>query len=586
MQRPRPGPGESPEKRDRLAPVQERVQRRETDSPWSSLSMQRPRPGPGESPEKRDRLAMELTEHAEAPPRSRRESPTRPGPGESPEKRDRLAPVQERVQRERDRLAPVQERVQRRETDSPRSRRESREERPTRPGPRESPEKRDRLAPVQERVQRRETDSPRSRRESREERPTGPGPGESPEKRDRLAPVQERVQRRETDSPRSRRESREERPTRPSRAMKIEGEGSCLMMVGIPAGKSTPYVQTSLGADVEPLHFYCTEYSGGFGSSGFKPRSGLHTGTGYKSNFRPALYYRACLDRLDNPTFGLSILGNYSSVTHKNFLPSRNPDGTEPLPKNTESRGSGFTREPGLTIPGQHNTVSWKEDTGFTEGSNLEPIIYHPPSNHWGELSWFPPLSLSLSLSLSQGGETLPRLADRQERNTGFTREGVAPVTSSNRNQHSDPPGCFVTVSQLSHGPLALSHPPSHPQLLGRVTVGSKELSGYSENTPAHVTQSCDPAASQRFLTHYSIKFCDKTLVGTDREGWTRGGIQRQNPNSYTFNNQRQRLGRERPARESLHTLHPHQARTIQKLSPPLDDHTHRYRIRPLQFAV
>ncbi|XP_033909994.2 protein phosphatase 1 regulatory subunit 32 isoform X1 [Acipenser ruthenus] len=383
-----------------------------------------------------------------------------------------------------------------------------------------------------------------------------------------------------------------------------------VMMVGIPAGKSAPYVQTSLGADVEPLHFYCTEYSSGFGSTGFKPRSGLHTGTGYKSNFRPALYYRASLDRLDNPALGLSLLGNYCSVTHKHFLPSHNPGGTEPLPQNTESRGSGFTREPGLTIPGQcpvflqteyrgrfpppvpqpavsrqHKTVSWKEDTGFTEGSNLEPITYHPPSNYREELSGYTDRPTGSSImktdflpsALQQGGEALPRLADRQERMTGYTREGVPPVTSSNQNQHSDPPGCFVTVSQLSHGPLALSHPP----LLGRVTVGSKELSGYSENTPGHVTQSCDPAASQRFLTHYTTKFSDKTPVGADREGWTRGGIQRQNPNSYTFNNQRQRL-----CRESLRTLHPHQARTIQKLSPPFDDHTHRYRIRPLQFAV
>ena len=69
-------------------------------------------------------------------------------------------------------------------------------------------------------------------------------------------------------------------------------------------GPGNPHVLQSKGADTHLMKFYITEYSTNYGKDGFIPRDGKHHGTGYKSNFRPGVYYNRRLDELDNPTMG------------------------------------------------------------------------------------------------------------------------------------------------------------------------------------------------------------------------------------------------------------------------------------------
>ncbi|KAA8590094.1 hypothetical protein FQN60_014028 [Etheostoma spectabile] len=54
--------------------------------------------------------------------------------------------------------------------------------------------------------------------------------------------------------------------------------------------------------------------------------------TGFTSNQRPAIYYRPCLDRIDNPQFGLSLSDNFTSQTKQHYQPHIRSDCLGPLP--------------------------------------------------------------------------------------------------------------------------------------------------------------------------------------------------------------------------------------------------------------
>ena len=76
----------------------------------------------------------------------------------------------------------------------------------------------------------------------------------------------------------------------------------------LPQGRITKHIQASNSADCNRDRFYVTQYSTVHGKEGFLPRLGKPNGTGYKSNFRPGLYYSKKLDELDNPDFGYEEL--------------------------------------------------------------------------------------------------------------------------------------------------------------------------------------------------------------------------------------------------------------------------------------
>ena len=72
----------------------------------------------------------------------------------------------------------------------------------------------------------------------------------------------------------------------------------------LPQGTRTAHIQASHGPDSNMMKFYVTQNSTTYGKyfEKYRPRAGRHSGTGYLSNFRPAVYYNNRLDSLDNPT--------------------------------------------------------------------------------------------------------------------------------------------------------------------------------------------------------------------------------------------------------------------------------------------
>ncbi|XP_008561691.1 PREDICTED: protein phosphatase 1 regulatory subunit 32-like [Galeopterus variegatus] len=117
------------------------------------------------------------------------------------------------------------------------------------------------------------------------------------------------------------------------------------MMGKLPLGVVSPYVKMSSGGCTDPLKFYATSYCTAYGREEFKPRTGSHVGTGYKSNYRPVISYQASLDALDNPAMGEQVRDNFQTVTSQSYRPLEVPDGKYPLPWNMHQTSSGYAHE-------------------------------------------------------------------------------------------------------------------------------------------------------------------------------------------------------------------------------------------------
>eukprot|EP00105_Crassostrea_gigas_P022711 XP_011442325.1 PREDICTED: protein phosphatase 1 regulatory subunit 32 isoform X1 [Crassostrea gigas] len=121
----------------------------------------------------------------------------------------------------------------------------------------------------------------------------------------------------------------------------------------LPQGSRNVHIMASQGPDINMMKFYNTTNSTTYGRyyDKFKPRPGRHTGTGYLSNFRPAVYYSQRLDEVDNPVLSKICAKNYHSVTELHYQPYKENSGTEPLPGNVHQKGSGFVRQKPITNP-------------------------------------------------------------------------------------------------------------------------------------------------------------------------------------------------------------------------------------------
>ncbi|XP_069824445.1 stabilizer of axonemal microtubules 4 [Dendropsophus ebraccatus] len=329
-------------------------------------------------------------------------------------------------------------------------------------------------------------------------------------------------------------------------------------------------------------------------------RSGTysHRSTGYQSNFRPAVYYSPNLDRKDNPRMGLILRNNYTSITNRDFTLHEHVTGAEPLPHALSFPQSGYVRSSEVTnpktravksvhfdtrdhsseaIPGilpkhrpllfvpqgkgspdmenfQHgpafmstehktrftpkaihqpgrfqSTIIGKiENSGFTEGSNLEPITYDPHSQYHVPIGYHRLMGHSITktdflpASMLQGREPLPALAKNSERDSGFSRE-LDQVLRTNTQ---------APLSDFRPDNVAKNK----DDLLGRTYVGNKEGSGFSNNNLTYVQSGKAPP--QQYLTNYNLRFYDPVALGRDREGWTRGGIQKQLHSGFSVNNE------------------------------------------------
>ncbi|KAG9475713.1 hypothetical protein GDO78_003886 [Eleutherodactylus coqui] len=293
---------------------------------------------------------------------------------------------------------------------------------------------------------------------------------------------------------------------------------------------------------------------------------------------------------------GLILRNNYTSITNRDFTPHQQVTGAEPLPHALHGPQSGYikssevnnpksravksvhfdTRDHGSeAIPGilpqhrpllfapqgkgspdienfqhgqsfmsseyktrftpktvhhpgrpQTTIIGEMENSGFTEGSNLEPITHDPYSQHSVPKGYHRLMGHSITKTdflptfVLQGRELLPALAKNSDRDSGFTRE-------RNLVLHTNAPFNDFQSSDKDK---------NKDDLLGRTFVGKKEASGFSKNNLTYVQSGKE--APQQYLTNYNLRFYDPVPHGRDREGWTRGGIQKQLHSGFSVNNE------------------------------------------------
>ncbi|XP_032751240.1 protein phosphatase 1 regulatory subunit 32 [Rattus rattus] len=421
------------------------------------------------------------------------------------------------------------------------------------------------------------------------------------------------------------------------------------MMGKLPLGVVSPYVKMSSGGCSDPLKFYATSYCTAYGREEFKPRIGSHVGTGYKSNFRPLVSYQPHLDTLDNPAVGEQIHDTSKSVASQSYAPLEVPDGKQPLPWNLHQTTSGYGREKvnigplskevrkvhfdtqdhgPQTITGlepkevplihqqqgkgstewensrygprfmtsEYNskyikeslnhpdlllkkTIGSKEETGFTEESIKNPIVFQPPSQAYpGDPVVHPGRSITksdyLPISHPQGNEFLPVLARGSDRDTGYSRVSERSLNPRMPTPSSQP----TSMSHRSYQPPQRMQQ-SNVALLGRESVGNKEPTGFTLNNPSYVRSSYEQDRDQRYLTTYNQGYFENMPKGLDREGWTRGGIQPQKAGAYALSEPVTHMDTTPNPTETLRHLHPHVGRTLASVDPFYRDvpHSNRY---------
>uniref|UniRef100_A0A8C3YV39 Stabilizer of axonemal microtubules 4 n=1 Tax=Catagonus wagneri TaxID=51154 RepID=A0A8C3YV39_9CETA len=197
----------------------------------------------------------------------------------------------------------------------------------------------------------------------------------------------------------------------------------------------------------------------------------------------------------------------------------------------------------------QKKSIGAREETGFMEESNKNPIVFQPPSQ---------------ALPGDPGDEFLPVLARGSEWETGFSRANERTLNPR------VPPPSGPEPSGMGHRQF---QPPKRVQqtnvaLLGRETVGNKEPTGFSVNNPSYVRGPHDPDLDNRHLTTYSQRCFENIPKGLDREGWTRGGIQPQKPGGHALNQPVTHSEAVPDPTESLRSLHPHVGRTLISADP------------------
>ncbi|XP_011848724.1 PREDICTED: protein phosphatase 1 regulatory subunit 32 isoform X3 [Mandrillus leucophaeus] len=397
------------------------------------------------------------------------------------------------------------------------------------------------------------------------------------------------------------------------------------MMGKLPLGVVSPYVKMSSGGYTDPLKFYATSYCTAYGREDFKPRVGSHTGTGYKSNFRPVVSCQASLEALDNPARGEQAPDHFQSVASQSYRPLEVPDGKHPLPWSMHQTSSGYGREkPSAGLPtkevrkvhfdtqehgpqaitgleprevpllhqqqgqgplerenfrygprfmtSEYNSKYLREplaqpdflqknSIGAKEGSSFTKQSRQSP------IVFQPP---SQALPGDPGDESLPVLARGSKRETAFSR-------GNERILNPRVPRPCPEPSSVSHQQFQPLHrmQQTNVALLGRETVGKKEPTGFSLNNPMYVRSTCDPDRDQRYLTTYNQGYFENIPKGLDREGWTRGGIQPQIPGGYALSQPVSCMEAAPNPTESLRHLHPHVGRTLTSADPFYRDAPH-----------
>ncbi|XP_045343167.1 protein phosphatase 1 regulatory subunit 32 isoform X4 [Leopardus geoffroyi] len=195
------------------------------------------------------------------------------------------------------------------------------------------------------------------------------------------------------------------------------------MMGKVPLGVVSPYVKMSSGGCTDPLKFYATTYSTAYGQEEFRPRMGSHEGTGYKSNYRPVVSYQANLEALDNPAMGH---GPYNP-----FSP--------PAPLSLSSQGHRSSSDPLEQVRPNFQSVTSQS--------------YRP-------------------LEVPDGTYPLPW--NMHQTSSGYSREKPSAATPTKEGPR------FMTSEYNSK---YLKETSNQPDLLQKISTGSKEETGFTEES-------------------------------------------------------------------------------------------------------
>ncbi|XP_073071857.1 stabilizer of axonemal microtubules 4 isoform X2 [Manis javanica] len=390
-----------------------------------------------------------------------------------------------------------------------------------------------------------------------------------------------------------------------------------IIMGKLPLGVVSPYVKMSSGGCTDPLNFYATSYCTAYGRKDFQPRVGSHQGTGYRSNYRPVVSYRANLDALESPATGEQVHHSFQTVTSQSYRPLEVPDGKYPLPWNIHQTSSGYCREkpsaatatkevrkvhfdtqdygpqaitglepkdrPPLHQQQGKGSVEWENarhgprfmtseyNSKYLKEPSNQPDLLQKRSIGAKEETGFteessknpnvfqPP---SQALPGNPGDEFLPALARGSERETAFSRTNDR--TLNPRVSMSPEPS---SMSRWQFRPPQRAQP-TDVAPLGRETVGNKEPTGFSLNNPSYVPSPYDPDKDNHYLTTYNQGYFENIPRGLDREGWTRHGVQPQKLRGYTLNQPVTCMEASPNPTESLRRLHPHGGRTPLSADP------------------
>jgi len=84
-------------------------------------------------------------------------------------------------------------------------------------------------------------------------------------------------------------------------------------------------------------------------------------------------------------TFSQIVNKNYKSITHKHYQPSKDTNGTEPLPLNTQTSSTGFAKDQHRTTPSQREAYSIFPNLAMTGHRVKLPTLH--TINHKDQIS-------------------------------------------------------------------------------------------------------------------------------------------------------------------------------------------------------